>query len=192
MIFVLLSYIQIMTLAASLNLSLSLLTILGQIFIVTVAAILLVGKKDYPLFSRMFSFIQKNGIGLAFIVALIATLGSLTYSDILGYEPCKLCWFQRIFMYPQVFILALAWWRKEKSIIPYGVLLACIGEIIAIYHYIIQLGWFPAPCSVSGYSVSCAKTFTLQFGYITIPLMAFTAFILIILFLMLGRDTSSK
>ncbi len=169
------------------NLALSSLTVIAQIIIVYLALVILIKKKNHPLLGKPFRWIEKHGIAFALIIALVAMLGSLTYSDILGYEPCKLCWYQRIFMYPLVPLLGLALWRKEKTIIPYAIFLAIIGEIIAIYHYIVQLGLVPAPCSVSGYSVSCAKVFILRFGYITIPLMAFTAFILILFFLMQAR-----
>lgn len=150
-------------------------------------AVLAAGKRSHKVLGKPFALIEKHGILFGFIVALIAMLGSLTYSDVLGYEPCKLCWYQRIFMYPQVFLLGLALFRKERFIIPYALFLAVIGEIIALYHYTVQLGLFPAPCSVSGYSVSCAKVFTLQFGYITIPLMAFTAFVLIVFCMLFSK-----
>lgn len=176
-----------MNLAAVLNTTLSLLTIVGQIFAVYLFVILMIGKRSHKVLGKPFLLLEKHGIVFAFIISLIAMLGSLTYSDVLGYEPCKLCWYQRIFMYPQVFLLGLALFRKEKFIIPYALFLAVIGEIIALYHYTVQLGVFPAPCSVSGYSVSCAKVFILQFGYITIPLMAFTAFVLIIFALLFSK-----
>ncbi|MCF7865741.1 MAG: disulfide bond formation protein B [Candidatus Pacebacteria bacterium] len=169
-----------MNLASSVNTILSILTILGQIFAVYIFIVLILGKRSHKILGKPFLLLERHGILFGFLVALISMLGSLTYSDILGYEPCKLCWFQRIFMYPQVFLLGLALFRKERFIVPYALLLAVIGEIVALYHYIVQLGFFPAPCSVSGYSITCSKVFTLQYGYITIPLMAFTAFILII------------
>lgn len=181
-----------MALSEIVNLILSLLTIAGQVLIVGLSVLIFVKKIKPGLgqsFENIFSFINKHGIALAFTVALVSTLGSLTYSDILGYEPCKLCWFQRIFMYPEVLLLGVALYKREKTIIPYALLMAVFGEIIALYHYIIQLGFLPAPCTVSGYSVSCAKKFVLQFGYITIPLMAFTAFVMIIYFLMLSRKS---
>ena len=131
---------------------------------------------------KVLRFFGDNAVLFALIVALIATSGSLFYSEIAGYEPCKLCWFQRIFMYPQVLLLGLALWKKEgKQIAPYSVLLSSIGALIAGYHYLLQLDLVPSlPCSAVGYSVSCSQRFVMQFGYITIPLMAFTAFLLII------------
>ena len=133
-------------------------------------------------------FIGKHGLLLAFVVALIATLGSLFYLEIAGYDPCKLCWFQRIFMYPQTIVLGIALWRKDANIVLYGLTLSIIGALIAFYHYVMQLGMVPSlPCSAVGYSVSCSQRFVLQLGYITIPMMALTAFLLIIIFLIFSK-----
>lgn len=143
-----------------------------------------------PIIKRFFEFIGKNGILLAFIVSVFAMLGSLFYSEIAGYEPCKLCWFQRIFMYPQTILLGIALWRKDFQIALCGLVLSAIGAIIAGYHYVMQIGVVPSlPCSVVGYSVSCSQRFVLQFGYITIPMMALTAFLLIIIFLVFHKLT---
>lgn len=127
------------------------------------------------------AFAVKYATVLAFIVALVATLGSLFYSDVLNYTPCKLCWFQRIFMYPQVLLLGIAWWKKDVGIGKYVLSLSIPGILLAIYHYYLQLGGNPlVPCSTVGYSVSCSQRFVLEYGYITIPMMALTAFALII------------
>ncbi|OIO44438.1 hypothetical protein AUJ64_00105 [Candidatus Pacearchaeota archaeon CG1_02_39_14] len=117
-----------------------------------------------------------------FLVSLVAMLGSLYYSEIAGYNPCTLCWYQRIFMYSQVFILGLASFRKDKKVMPYIYLLSAIGLLIAVYHYIMQLSQVDSVfCELVGYSASCSETFFLSMGYITIPLMAASAFLLIIL-----------
>ena len=137
--------------------------------------------------------IQRHTVAIAFAVALIATLGSLTYSDILGYEPCKLCWIQRIFMYPQVLILGMVLWGRHKgnrALLDTSLVMSAIGAVIALYHYFMQLGIVPeGSCAAVGYSVSCAKLFVLQLGYITIPLMAFSAFLLIALSIHLAKRT---
>jgi disulfide bond formation protein DsbB len=164
-----------MTLAAFVNNFLGALTILAQALVV-VALVFLVRRKPLP------AFVRERALLFVFIVSLIATLGSLTYSDILGYEPCKLCWIQRILMYPQVVIAGLALLKKSYAAFPYHFALSTLGAVIAAYHYLLQLGIAPAlPCSAVGYSVSCSQRFVLQYGYITIPLMAFSVFALIAL-----------
>src|SRR3989344_1348345 len=69
--------------------------------------------------NKIVLWVGERGLLLSFIVAAVATLGSLFYSEIAGYEPCKLCWYQRILMYPLVLVLGIAWQRKDKNVIPY-------------------------------------------------------------------------
>lgn len=174
------------------NLALSSLTLLAQIAIAYLAVVLLIRKNNHPLLGKPFRWIERHGFAFMLIVAIVAMLGSLTYSDILGYEPCKLCWYQRICMYPLVPLFLIALWKKEKMILPYSFVLAFIGGLIALYHYIVQLGIVAAPCSVSGYSVSCAKVFTMRFGYITIPMMALSAFVLILIMIFIIKTENAQ
>lgn len=126
-------------------------------------------------------FFGKRALVFAFLVALSATAGSLFYSEVAGYEPCKLCWFQRIFIYPQVIILGVALVARDIRVRMYSVALSSVGALIAGYHYLLQLGIAPnIPCAAVGYSISCAKNFVMNFGYITIPLMSLSAFVLIL------------
>lgn len=129
------------------------------------------------LFVNIWEWLVEKSGKIAWLLALIATLGSLTYSDIIGYEPCKLCWLQRIFMYPQVVLLWAAWRNKLSLMRWYSFTLVIIGLIIAKYHYIIQVGWLEGgECGLVGYSASCSQRFVLNLGYITIPAMAATIF----------------
>lgn len=119
------------------------------------------------------------------IVVTTATLGSLFYSEIAGYDPCKLCWFQRVLMYPQVIILGMAWWFEDNIAWVYSLALSSIGIVVAFYHYALQ--FWPSQivnCSVVGQATSCSGTYLMQFGYITIPLMAATAFGLVIMLML--------
>jgi len=142
--------------------------------------------------SRFAVFCRKNCLYLAWFVCLIAVAGSLYLSEVLKYEPCKLCWFQRIFMYPQLFLLGIATYRNDKKIIPYVLPLSIIGGMISLYHYAEQK--IPAlseviPCTIG---VPCNKDYLNYFGFITIPLMALTAFTLITLLLWIGRERGEK
>ena len=120
---------------------------------------------------------------LNLIIVFTATIGSLYYSEILQFAPCKLCWYQRIFMYPQVFLYWLAIILKDKNIIKYTFVLSILGAPIAFYHYALQRGWATgASCSAVGYSLDCSQQFIMNFNYITIPFMAFSAFMLTALF----------
>jgi disulfide bond formation protein DsbB len=160
------------------NYILSILTVIGQFSIVAAVFDLVMHKGG-----RILGVLDhRKLLWMSFIVALTATLGSLYYSEIVGYEPCKLCWFQRILMYPQVVIFGMAIWKKDKHISSYALALSGIGALIAGYHYLLQRGIAPATsCSAVGASVDCSQTFVMEFGYITIPVMAFTGFVLLVL-----------
>jgi disulfide bond formation protein DsbB len=131
--------------------------------------------------------VQNYSLYGAWIVSVIATLGSLYFSEIKGFIPCELCWFQRIFMYPLSIILGIATFYSEKSIIKYVLPLSIIGGSISIFHYLEQkVPGFAAikPCAQG---VPCSAAYINWFGFITIPFLAFTAFSLITFFLILAR-----
>lgn len=161
---------------------LSVFVVIGHVIIVT-----LIGTSLYELITKrdisIHTWIAKHGLVLMLIVALIATLGSLYFSEISGWAPCKYCWIQRIFMYPQVILLSIALWKKDRNVAHYILALSLIGAAYASYHYYIQMYDIIAsqtnpatPCDASG--ESCVKTPFAEFGYITIPMMALTAFTL--------------
>src|SRR3989338_4106592 len=123
----------------NLNLIASLGTIAGQIFLVTILILWLFsrfGKGSVK--SRSIEILRKAGSwGLVsgFVVVLTSVVLSLVYSDFIGFEPCKLCWIQRIFLYPQVVILGLALWKKSRDAAEYCLALSVIGAVIAGYHF---------------------------------------------------------
>jgi len=140
------------------------------------------------------NFLGKNVLFLSLLVSAIATLGSLFFSELAKFEPCRLCWFQRIFMYPQVILLGIAWAKKDYKIIDYSLTLSLIGGTISLYHnyiyYWLQVATF---CGLAEQGPSCTEKIILGQGYITIPLMALTAFIsLISLFLIRKLYNKSK
>jgi len=157
---------------------LSILTLIGTGLIVLflIDLILFYFIKKH-VFEASFRYISKKSLFFIFIISFFATFGSLLFSDLLKFEPCVLCWYQRILMYPQFILSLIALMRKEKKIIYYLYILSLIGAIIAGYQYYSQ---------VSGVSVSCSEYFFLEFGYITIPMMTLVAFLLIIILSFLG------
>jgi len=149
-------------------------TVGTQIFIVLLIVYFLFFCKKEDFIS---SFLSKNWLKLAFAVTVIATSGSLFYSEFAGFSPCKLCWFQRIFMYPQAILLGVALIKKESKIIDYILPFSVIGLTISIYHnYIFYNAISSAVCDIGE---SCVTQYVLEFGYITIPMMSLTAFLLI-------------
>lgn len=163
--------------------ALSVLTVIGQALLLIFSALLIRESLSKHRLS-VGSWLSSHALLLMLIVAFTATAGSLFFSEIAGWTPCRLCWYQRIFMYPQVLLLGLALWKQDRKIAVYILLLSITGAVFAIGHYGEQvyaalhpIAFDPSkPCDTSG--VSCAKTPFFNFGYITIPLMAFTAFLL--------------
>ncbi|OGZ94867.1 MAG: hypothetical protein A3H69_03010 [Candidatus Sungbacteria bacterium RIFCSPLOWO2_02_FULL_47_9] len=130
-------------------------------------------------------------LSLSFLIALGALAASLFYSEYAGFEPCTLCWYQRIFIYPQVFLLGLGLYKKDASILRYTIWLSVVGAIIAGYHSLLQFGFVPAlPCSAA--VVSCTQRFVSLYGYITIPVMSFAAFVLSVCLALANRKTERQ
>lgn len=167
------------------------LAIISQISLVFGLIYFLLFRNDKT--NPIINFFSRNGLIFAFFISLFATALSLFYSEIAGFEPCKLCWLQRIFMYPQVFILGLAWFKKEYKIVDYGIVLAIIGSLIAVYHnYIYYGGTSIFPCDAFGLGVSCTRRYVFEFGFVTIPLMSLTSFLFVLGFLWLRKFYNQK
>ncbi|PYI56640.1 disulfide bond formation protein B [Paenibacillus flagellatus] len=122
---------------------------------------------------------NENALHLSWAIALVATLGSLYFSEVKGYLPCKLCWYQRILMYPQVFLLGIAAVRKQLSIYVYVLPMTVLGAGISTYHYLMEkTDWFPSNSFSCGI-VPCDAEYINWFGFVTIPFLALVAFVLI-------------
>lgn len=162
--------------AATLTHYLALGAIIGLI-ILLVAAVrstyLFVTDKRCPVSSFVYRYILQA----LFFVTLFGTGMSLFYSEVLKYVPCDLCWYQRIFLYPQVFIFGYAWYKKDYGALRYGAALSIVGAAIAFYHHLLQIGYdLLAPCSSAPFAVDCAKPSFVEFGFVTFPLMSFVLF----------------
>ena len=159
-------------------------TLFSQIFLVGAAVLMFFPKtRNYILF-----FFGKHGMLLAFFVAVASLVLSLFYSDYVGYEPRKLCWYQRIFIYPQIIILGMALYRKDYKIIDYALALLFAGTVISLYHNYLSFGGSPFfNCDAFQLSVSCTKLYVFELGYITIPIMSLTSFLLMIFFLKIQK-----
>lgn len=124
---------------------------------------------------------------IALGVAVVCTGGSLIYSEYFGFEPCRLCWYQRIAMYPLVLMLGIALARKDHAIRRYAVPQAVIGGVVSAYHYTLQT--FPALgegiCPVG---VPCTAKYVNEFGFISIPFMALAGFSLLAMSLIAARS----
>ena len=150
--------------------------ILLQLVSVFVVILLFLGKKNSVL-----DFIDKHFIYLGFFISLFSVIFSLVYSEVIKFTPCMLCWWQRVFLFPQLFIFGVALWDKDRKIIRYSLPLLCAGFIISIYQNLIY--YFgeksTGPCDASG--VSCYQHLVSVFGgYISIPMLALTSFLFLL------------
>src|SRR5215471_8860413 len=118
---------------------------------------------------------------LAFVVAAIATGGSLFFSDIAGFVPCELCWYQRICMYPLSILTLLAALASDYHVVRYLLPLPLVGAGISIYHLLVENGVVAqsSACLVSAPG-GCATKWIDEFRYMTIPTLALTGFVLLI------------
>jgi disulfide bond formation protein DsbB len=119
----------------------------------------------------------------AFLVAAIATGGSLFLSQVAGFVPCEMCWFQRICMYPlSILTLFLAYHRDNRAA-RYLFVFPVVGAGVSIYHLLIEnhVVATPSACEIGG--AGCAVKWINYFGYMTIPTLALTGFVLLIIFL---------
>ncbi len=120
---------------------------------------------------------------LAFAVAATAMLGSLYFSEIEDFEPCKLCWYQRICMFSAAIVLLVGALRRDRDVRWYVVPLAGIGMCVSIYHYLLE--WYPqletGACSVS---VPCTAIWYREFGFVTLSFSALCGFAAILALLL--------
>jgi len=123
----------------------------------------------------------------AFVVSSFATGGSLFFSQVAGFVPCELCWYQRISMYPLSIITLLAAIRGDHRIARYLLPLPVVGAGVSVYHLLIENKVIsePSQCLVSAPG-GCATKWINEFGYITIPTLALTGFVLLVGFLLLS------
>lgn len=137
-------------------------------------------------FDAMGRTVAPAALWLALLVALAATAGSLYLSEVVHLVPCRLCWYQRIAMYPQTLLLLVAALRRDYRVFAYGGALAVAGAVIAAYHY--QLERFPNETTLScGLDVPCSVPVVNRFGFVSVPLMALAAFAAVITLLLIAR-----
>lgn len=161
-----------------LNKILSLGTIFLQIFILFLIINLIFNREN----NKFLFFIKKYTFHLGFLSALGAVVLSLFYSEVVGYPPCDLCWIQRLFLYPQLVIFGVELYRKNLSSLDSSLIFAILGSLTSIYHIYVENGGTIGPTCAdpSSGGVSCAVRYVYEFGFVTMPLMALTLSLFII------------
>ena len=121
----------------------------------------------------------------AWLVAAVAMLGSLYFSDVRFFVPCTLCWYQRILMYPLVIILGIASYKQDKNVTRYALPLAVLGTLVAGFHYLEQKVPWISSSAVCRSGVPCDVQYINWLGFITIPFLSLVAFSIITVLLVL-------
>lgn len=125
---------------------------------------------------------------LAWIASILAMVGSLFFSERMGFIPCTLCWYQRILMYPLVFFLGIAFYRNDREIYKYVLPISVIGLVVSSYHYALQKIPSMHEFSACTSGVPCSGQYINWLGFVTIPFLALIAFTIItIMMLMLMK-----
>jgi len=125
--------------------------------------------------NRVWDRTAEIALPLAGVIAVVAVAGSLYESEVAHFVPCRLCWYQRIAMYPLAVILPMASVRGDRRVRTYVLPLALIGASIAAYHY--QLEWFPQQGSLAcTVDAPCTTVWVRELGFVSIPFMALCGF----------------
>lgn len=131
-------------------------------------------------------------IYFAWIINIVSLAGSLYFSNVMMLPPCVLCWFQRICIFPMSFILAVGFLKKDKNVLWYALPLVCIGWVISLYHNLLYYKIIQEAISMCTSGVSCTSKQIEYFGFITIPLMAYTSLTLTLICLIIFYRNSKK
>jgi disulfide bond formation protein DsbB len=137
-------------------------------------------------FDALRSSVAGAGAGLGGAVAVAAMVGSLWFSEAAHFPPCKLCWYQRIAMYPLAFLLPIAAWRRDGGFRTYGIVLAGLGLAVSAWHNLIET--FPSRDSGGCDPTNpCTIRWVEGLGFWTIPRLAALCFALILTLLVIDR-----
>lgn len=113
---------------------------------------------------------------LVWIVAAVATLGSLFFSEVVGVPVCVLCWYQRVALYPLAVMLPLGLFPYDPNVIRYAGALVGVGWLVALFHLLLIMGVVPKTVQPCVQGIPCTETYVALWGFLTIPLMSFLTF----------------
>ncbi len=128
--------------------------------------------------SHIMNLVRRDALAIGFLLGLAAIAGSLTYSELYYLTPCLFCWWQRIFLYPQAVIFAVALYRHGRTsnagydIFHYATPMAIVSSVISLYHVFLQRGVIASTGACIQNGVSCTTIDINVFGFLTIPMMA--------------------
>jgi len=137
----------------------------------------------------MIKKIKELSLYIGLFIALAGALGSLYFSEIMGLTPCVLCWYQRIALYPLVIIFSVGIIKKTYEAWSYAISLIVAGLVIGFYQLLLVYGLIKESSTTCSFGVSCAKVDWTLFGFINIPLLAFLAFIVLLILYFVNKKS---
>src|SRR5210317_2526253 len=126
-----------------------------------------------------------NILFLCWLVSSVSAMGSLFFSYVMEFAPCVLCWYQRIFLFPLVIILAVGLFPIDKSVVKYALPLAIAGWLTAAYHNLLYAGIVPESIQPCSQGVSCTEEYINLFGFLSIPMLSLLSFSIIVTILVI-------
>lgn len=129
---------------------------------------------------------------LVWLIAIVATVSSLILSEYFGFVPCELCWYQRIVMYPLIVIAGIGFYKRDSTLHHYVLPFGVIGTFVALIHYIHQKTSLFASTIQCSQGIPCSGEYINWFGFMTIPLLSFIAFLLITILSILSKQTDQQ
>jgi hypothetical protein len=150
-----------------------------------VAIIVALGGAVALVTRRVPRWMHDVALPLATAIAAVATGGSLFLSEVAGYLPCTLCWYQRIAMYPLTVVLGVAAIRRDRQVWATAVPLASIGGAISVWHLVVERN--PSLAGACDATAPCTILWVQEFGFLTLPAMALSAFLAIIVLTLIAR-----
>jgi disulfide bond formation protein DsbB len=175
------------TTANSLFTALTLVANVAFLALVVVGLVSFAGDGGKRAAGRVVGRIGPSARPLALVVAAVTTLGSLYYSEMVGFIPCDLCWYQRVLMYPLAAILAVGVIRRDRAVLWYAAPFVVLGVPLALYHWLVERVPSFAEGSSCAVFVPCSVPYFEELGYVTLAFMDLSAFLLIGALLLLGR-----
>ncbi len=133
-----------------------------------------------------------NILFLCWVIAAVSTAGSLFFSNVMEFAPCVLCWYQRIFLFPLVFILPAGLFPLDRKVVKYSLPLAAAGALTAAYHSLLYAGFIPKSIQPCAKGVSCTEEYISLFGFLSIPMLSLLAFSAITALLILLKKRESQ
>ncbi|MDH5300836.1 MAG: disulfide bond formation protein B [Gammaproteobacteria bacterium] len=112
----------------------------------------------------------------AWLIAAVATLASLFFSEVMKLTPCVLCWYQRIFMFPLAIILLIGLMPLDTRVVRYALPLTLLGLFFTVYHLLLFYGFIPENLRPCDKTLSCADASMVLFNVVPIPLLSLAAF----------------